>query len=322
MINLGKDLSGRRVLLINLGRMMEVLYSIPFLNVLTANYPEAKFSYLLGYEHKEILNNAFELDRLVLYNKEGLKDINSSSNVLSKSSYLQLFTWLRKENFDYIIDLAPSLQTTLLQSLKFKTEKIKVKDSNQHLSQRYLSVLDFFAIEEEFFDAKLPGRGIEGDYIERVFNRLVPASSDALIGLIPSFKVEEDWSDKKYTQLSDWINQNLEANLILLGNERLKQRNTQIASNVQDEVIDLTDKLNFKRLEMAIDNLDLVITANPAAIYLAIAREVPVIALAGGFDTDKLSPIKVPNIVLKGSNNQLENLAVSTVGNLIPQLIK
>ena len=319
---MGKDLSGKRVLFINLGTMMEVLYSIPLLNVLTANYSDAEFSYLLADEHKEILNNAFELDRLVVYNKAGLKDVNSSSNVLNKSSFLQLLTWVRKEKFDYIIDLAPSLQTTLLQSLKFKTEKIKVKDSNQHLSQRYLSVLDFFAIEEEFFDAKLPGRGIEGDYIERVFNRLLPASSNPLIGVIPSFKAERDWSDKKYTQLCDWINQNSAANLILLGNEKLKQRNAQIASNVQDEVIDITAKLNFKRLEMAIANLDLVITANPAAIYLATAREIPVIALDGGFDIDKLSPIKVPNIILKGSNNQLENLDVSTVGNFIPQLIQ
>ncbi len=318
---MGENLNGKRILFINLGTMMEVLYSIPMFNVLTDNYPSANFYYLLDSEHKEILNKAVELDKLIVYNKSGLIDVHNNSKILNKSSYLKLFNWVRGEKFDYIIDLAPSFKSSFLQFLKLTAKKIKVKEDNQHLSQRYLSILDLFELEHNYFNASLPGRGIEGDYIKRVFNRLLPNDSNLLVGIAPASNRDGDWPDKKYTQLCDWINQNLDANLLLLGRDSLKQRNAQIASNVKDEVIDITNKLNLKRLEVAISNLDLLITANPAAIYLAAANCIPVIALAGGFNIDKLSPIKVPNIVLKGSNNQLENLDVTTVGDMIPQLI-
>lgn len=279
----------KRILVVNVNWLGDVIFSAPVFQALKRHYPQATISCLAVPRVVPILERMAGVDEILTYDEDG-----RHKGFLGKLSLIQQ---LRRQKFDAAFFLHRSLTRTLLVWLagvpirigyatakrkRFLTHPLKKKEG-AHRSDEYLNVLEEFDIPVTDRTVRLTACSQERDSMKKRLEACGVSANDKLAVI----NVGANWELKK------WPTQNY-AHLIedLLQRDRWKvvlsssAEDAPIAGEitraiVHPSLIDFAGQTTLPQLFALLERADLLVSADSGPLHIANSLGTAVIGVFG-----------------------------------------
>lgn len=282
-----KLINVKKILVIRLDHIGDVITSIPALRALRKHYSKAHITIVVRSLTKEIIENCPYIDEIIVYDPfwyRGKKNLNILSHI-------KFIHGLRKQKFDLAIDLRGELRNIIL---AYKTKSryrlaydVKGGDfllthigdykDNIHIIDRNLNLLKKIGINSndrrlELFIARKEKKFIDdllNNYKIKKFVIIHPGSGGNL----------KLWDNKKFANIGDYLSRKY--NVIITGSKNEELIVNEIISNMDKKPINLIGKLSLNQLAELIRRAELFISPDSGPMHIAKAVNTKLIALFG-----------------------------------------
>lgn len=299
----------KRFLIINPFGIGDVLFTTPVISVLREKYPDCVIGYWCNERVAPLLKSDTKINMLFPLSRGDIKRIYKG--IEKVLVLIKLIRQIRREKFDVAFDFSLDSRYGLWSKLagikkrigfdykergRFLTDKIALGGySDKHVVDYYLDLLKFADIrisidipyslvvsKESSTKAKdiLSGRGIK--------------PSDLVIGMAMGGgaswgrdAIYKQWPAEKFAQVAQRLVKDLKAKVILLGSSDEKKLADKIKN---DEMLDLTGKLNLEELAAVIKELKLLVCNDGGPLHMAAALGVKTVSIFGPVDEKVYGP--------------------------------
>nr|MBM3254158.1 glycosyltransferase family 9 protein [Candidatus Omnitrophota bacterium] len=282
---------GKRILIIKLGSIGDVLRTTPLLYGIKNKYPESHITWLTNSESVLMLEGNNLIDRLLVYNLDSalrlqVEEFGIVINLDKEKNAASLAELIKaKEKFGYGLNKEGNLYPLnreaeygfslgLLDELKFRVNK----KSYQEIIFETIGLA--FGNEEYILNLDKSQKNFRDNFLnKRSLNK-----NDFKIGLNTGCGLVfpyKKWTESGFTELIDILDRKLNVKILLLGGANEEMRNKEILSKTTAKILDTGHNNNLKEFIAIVDCCDLIVTADTLALHLAIALKKKVVALFG-----------------------------------------
>jgi lipopolysaccharide heptosyltransferase I len=301
-----------KILIVQPSRLGDIVFSLPVVTALKKKYPHAKISWLVDERCADILQGHPDIDNLIIWDRKKR----------NFKYYKDLAKQLRGYKFDLSIDLHGLFKSAAF--VKLAGAKFKIASSSTN-GMRELSWLfskeiktpeTCHCVDRHFEVAKF--LGIEGtpefkiyvsDEDKNITQKILTDSGAILSKPVIVIHIGGGWASRRwgienFSALIDKINENLDANIVLIGGKEggksEKGLNDKLKDLTKTKFIDLTDKLTLKQL-CALFLMTKVVVANDSGpMHIASAAlNVATIGLLGPTNAKKTRPYGSNSITIQ-----------------------
>ncbi|MBN1914055.1 MAG: lipopolysaccharide heptosyltransferase II [Candidatus Omnitrophica bacterium] len=275
-----------KVLFITLSNIGDAILTLPALDYLRQNFPDARFTVLSSPRPSVIFSDNPLISKLIIYDKHAqLKD------------KVKLFFELKKERFDLIADFRNSLFGLFLPA-SYKTPLfLNIPSNIKHMKNRHLFKVKSQKAKgksDDFSEAPKTSINIcpvDETYIKNILNDNGIKDTDKLIVIASGARSHvKRWAQEKFSALIDALAADPKLKMVLVGDKEDLPVNKRIVSLCRNQVLDLTGKTDLARLAGLLKRSALLITNDSASLHLASYLNTPVVAIFGPTDELKYGP--------------------------------
>ncbi|MFH1061522.1 MAG: lipopolysaccharide heptosyltransferase II [Candidatus Omnitrophota bacterium] len=287
----------KRILIIKLGALGDVILISPALKAIREKFPDAYISLLVKNEFKSIVQRCPYIDNLIVLKKKELGHI------------LKRVLFLRKREFDISIDFQNnnlshfiSFAAGIKQRYGYKNKKMGFLLNNPSLFTnpdcdpvthqfRMLKKLDIPEPTDKKINLWIAERDKESidEFLkDNWFNQDQP-----LVGINPFASQRwntKSWSAENYAMVADMLSNKFHARIVFTGtaNERMKIK--QIISLTSCKPINAAGKTTIMELAALIKKCSVLISVDSAPLHISAAVNTPFVALFGPTDPARHLP--------------------------------
>ncbi len=337
----------KKILVIQLGDIGDVVWAIPTFWSLKAAFPQASLSVLVRNHNGDFLSDDSHIDKIFTVTTQ------------SVFSGLQLVRNLRREKFDLLFDLRSDDRGAFISF--FSGAKIKAAKYYSTIPWRnriFTHLIDPLPAKERILGAAEQSLGIirgfgikESTSIPRIF--VAEKLKNEMSKLLIEEKVEtkngwvsinpfsrwayKEWDINKWKQLAFFIWQTYKMPVIINGSAAEKKRADELAFESKSPIHNLAGKTTLREMAALLQMSRLHIGVDSAAPHIAAAVGTPTITIYGPSDWRDWAPIGDKNMVVlpdmdcvpcrkkgcdgKGRSICLENLPVEKVQNAVETML-
>lgn len=278
----------KRILLIKLRYLGDVVLSTPILSSLRRQFPKARITFLVNAGTEEILHGNSHVDDVWVVPRDSL--IQQS----------QLIMKLRRAGFDAVLDLTDGDRSAFLSWVtgapvrlgfnrdrlwrgKFYSQTIRSAYGSMHMVEYHAQILRALGISESVGD---PEMAVNAD-AERFVQQLLDSrglQSSSLILLYPSARyVFKTWPLERFAALANWFAQK-GFQVALVGDQREASLGQQIMNMTAHKPVNLMGHTNLSTLSSLMKQSVLVVGNDGGPLHIAAAVGCRVIGLFGPTD--------------------------------------
>lgn len=286
----------KKILFVQLSALGDTILAIPTVRALRQNFPHAELSFLASPTNLSYLKRCPYIDRHILF----------------RYPLYQLIRTLRRERFDWVIDLEHWSRFSVL--LAYATGAPRLAGfSAAHQYRHYLftdivphipgnhEVLNFLSMAHQLgCDTQATELAVWIDETEREWCQTVLAQehinlSDLLVVLHPEAgrrgEPRRRWPLEHYVTLVDTLAARYDAQIVLTGAPDEISVSEWIAERTAHKTLCLAGKTQVNQLAALFASADLVISGNCGPMHLAAAAGAPVIAIHGPTNSAQWGPL-------------------------------
>lgn len=275
-----------KILFITLSNIGDVVLTLPALDYLRANFPQAEITVMAGPRAAGIFKGNPAIAKLTVYDKH-----------ISLREKVKLLRNLRNEKFDCVIDLRNSLFGVLIPA-KYKTSPfLFVPKRLRHMKERHLykvkqsvSVVtaDKPAVEVGDFLFSSPG---DQAYINNLLAGNDIRSGNDIAVISPGARSHiKRWAKEKFVRLIDSLIAEFNMKVILAGDKDDSPAAQYIAENCKYPVLNLSGRTDLAQLIALLKKANLVITNDSSVLHLSSYLNRNIIAIFGSTDDSRYGP--------------------------------
>ncbi len=320
----------KKILFITLSNFGDVILSLPALDVLRAEYPEAKITVMVGPRAAEILKSNPYIHNLIIYDKY--------ARLRGKIS---LFFELKKQRFDIIIDLRNTLFGALLPA-QFKTSPflyvpVGIKHMKEKNLYRLKKALRYKGSWQTGKEKLIYISQEDMNYINALLQKNNITNHDKIIVVSPAAGGRtRRWGREKFVQLCQRLSGKYA--VILIGRKDDEPLTGYIQSNCTGgKIFDFAGLTNLTQLAVLLKRASLAVVCDTGTLQLASYLDVPIVALFGPSDEQRYGPWSSKSKVIIGKASCrpcrkpdckfdtiecMHSISVDEVLDLIPGLIE
>lgn len=302
----------RRILIIKLGAIGDVLHSLPVLSTLRSIFPEAHIGWVVEQKSLPILQGNPDLDELILLERQRLKG-------WTNLAYLR--EWrrhLRSRQFDTVLDLHNLLKSGVIALMSgagvrigfrkwregnflFMNHWIQPELRHQHAVDKYLSLLTGLGIDEMKWDRRFPlnwNSEVEL-FVDHFFREHQQHHGERWVAINPGASwPSKRWPPDRYAEVGDALVKKFRVRvLILWGPEEYSLAESVGKSMTQKSV--LAPKASIKQVMALIRRCRLLISGDTGPVHIAAALGVPTVTLFGPSNPFRNGPFGQGNRIIK-----------------------
>jgi lipopolysaccharide heptosyltransferase II len=330
----------KKVLVINLTRMGDIVQSVPLLAALKSGEEELHISYLAVTSYSEICRYIPQIDRLIPF------DFNSSVAVSKEAiRYLprrlneidEFIESLRKERFDEVINLSHTRISALIchligapktvgltldaegyrcirhpwaryfftANLNRHYNRFNLVDINRGLASKRADILQ----EKRAESLPIPGEELTlqiPDEIRRQAKRLLrgwPDGTRPKIGFQPGASLAcKRWPAESFVQLGRELITGINAHIAVFGSKSEQDLVLEVCEPLGERAINLAGKTALGELASLLADMDLLITNDTGTQHIAAAVGTPVLSLCfGSALSHETGPYGSDHVVMESS---------------------
>lgn len=285
----------RNILVIDFGQLGDVVLSLPALRAIRRRFPRAKITVAIGKPGGEIVklsgyaNDVLEVDRV------GLRD---GPKLVSIGRIIKFVGQVRKQKFDFVIDLHSLSETNLLGFLSGAPRRLYARRpgrsldvlanfeprpareaKNAHAVDRYLDVIKPLGIENPSRVPALKTAAGANSAVEALLTKEKANSGALLVGIFPGAgNASRRWPLEHFAEVADHLIRNERVRVIVFAGPEERTFVPQMRSLFPPSTIFL-DKLTISQLVSAQARLTLFISNDTGPVHTAAAVGTPVIVI-------------------------------------------
>ncbi len=280
---------GTRILVIKLGATGDVLRTTPILRALKAKYPDSHITWIVEPISAPLLKSNPLIDRVLTPNFETLSRLHVEEfdlmlcldKVEAATSLAMLCKASEKRGFGLtprgtLTILNPQAEFALLMGV---SDHLKFHENQKAYQQIVFEAVGFpfqnepYVLELEA-DAQSFARGFYA--ANDLKSPVVGLNTGAGTGF-----AGKAWRVEKWAALARRAQSELGAKVLLLGGPQERERNAEIVARAADAVVDGGTGNTLPQFIALVDGCDAVVTGDTTGMHVAIARQVPTVALFG-----------------------------------------
>lgn len=278
-----------KILIITLSNLGDVLLTTPVVYTLRKQFPNSRISVMVGPRAKEVFENDPFVNEIIIFDKKS-----------KLSQKLKLAFFVKKENFDMIVDLRNTLFGAFSNAKIATPILIKKEKGGMHMIDVHLSKLKLLEIDTKDAQCYISVGAEEEKYVDGLLEKAGLKTKEGFVVISPGAKSHiKRWTISGFAAVCDIISEKLEKEVILVGTAEDRQVINSILEKARTRPFDFCLKTNFKQLACLIKRSCLLITNDSAPLHLAACLGKPVVAIFGPTDPNKYGPIGINGIVIK-----------------------
>ena len=279
-----------KILFITLSNIGDCILSLPVLDALHNEYPDALISCLVPERPKEIFSNNPAVDKVIIFDKHA-----------RLADKIKLFFSLSRERFDIVVDLRNSFFGAFLPAKKRSSPLRFIPANFKHMKDKHLFWSGFSGYP--FRDKKQQSLVIapeDVNYINGILKERKLSGSAKLIVVAPGARSQvKRWDKHNFSQLCSRLVQD-GWDVALAGDKADEPSCSYICQeNNTDRILNLCAKTSISQLAVLLKSARLLVTNDSAIMHLASYLNVSVAAIFGPTDENKYGPWSKDKAVIK-----------------------
>jgi 3-deoxy-D-manno-octulosonic-acid transferase/heptosyltransferase-1 len=288
------------ILIVKLSAIGDVVHTLPLLEVLRTNFPQARIDWVVEEEAGQIIKGHPMLDHvLVSRRKAWQKNIaKPRERTAALHEVLRFIRELRSHKYDLVIDLHGLFKSGILTGLSkakrkigftggregsslFLTERPYYVDYDQHALDRYLRTIDYLGCTMYPWKGDIPVEPSDKDTIENFMleNNL---QTKRLVAINPMARWKTKlWEPDRFTLLADIVQKELNLKVVFTGSQQDRVVIDEIVGGMKTIPLDLAGRTTLKALAYLYSKCELLITTDTGPMHMAAAMGCSVVALFG-----------------------------------------
>lgn len=285
----------RNILVIDFGQLGDVVMSLPALRAIREKFPYAKITIAVGKPGKELLNLCGYANEILEVDRVALRD---GATLVSIGRIAKFVSQVRKQKFDFVIDLHSYYETNLLGFLSGAPQRLYSRRENRsldflgnfkpqparerttaHLVDRYLDILKPLGIENAPRTPVLKTRPADDKAVEAMLKKEKAQSRELLVGIFPGAgNASRVWPMEKFAEVADHLIRNDRVRVIVFAGPEERAQVPQMRSVFPSGTI-FFDRLTIPQLASAQARLTLFISNDTGPAHIAAAVGTPVVVI-------------------------------------------
>ncbi len=301
-----RQCSARNILIIKPSALGDVVQSLPVLGPLRAHFPDARITWVIRDDLRELVDGHPLLDTCLLYKRTGgLRECGT------------LLRTLRREHFDLVIDLQGLLRSAVMTAVTRAPLCVGLENSREgshHTHNLVLPQTDRLAPAHARYWQVAEALGRGGDpQLARLpisaaaqeWARDITADRAHPLLAVHAGAMWETkrWPVKSFAVVAARAARDLGASLLLVGGKSEQATSSHMLSLLRDlspqsDVRDLTGRTGIGQLAAVLERADLLLTGDSGPMHLAAAVGTPVVGLFTSTDPVISGPREVMHTLL------------------------
>lgn len=305
-------------MIVKLSAIGDVVHSLPLLEVLRHNYPDATIDWLVEEEAGQVIEGHEALDHIIvsrrkIWQKEVFKP--GKQWAISRE-IVRLIRELRSKEYDLVIDLQGLLKSGILTGLCrgkrkigftggregssfFLTEKPYEVDYDKHALDRYLMTADFLGCEVNSWKSHIPLGPEDKKPIDDLIHER-DLHQERLVAINPMARWKTKlWGTKRFSELAERIHKSLSCDIIFTGGGADRSVVNEIIHGMAYKPINLAGETSLKGLAYLYSRCRLLVTTDTGPMHIAAAMGCPVVALFGPTAPWRTGPYGEGHVVIR-----------------------
>ena len=281
----------RRILVIRLDRLGDVVLSLPVVQVLRKRYPEAFIAMMVRSAWRDIVEGHPSLNAAILYDKEG------AHRTIRQT--IRFAHQLRRFQLDTALILHPTYRSHWIAWFAGIPVRIgynrkggyllthrlphRKQEGNQHEARFSLEMLQPLGIVER--DIPLPQIPVHTQAQHQIATLLADAGispTDTLIAIHPSASCpSKRWNPERFAQVSDRLVAAHQVKVCLVAGATEAYAAALVEKSMRSVVLNLAGRLSLSQLAALLHRCQLLLSNDSGPIHVAAALGVPVVDIFG-----------------------------------------
>lgn len=307
----------RNILVIDFGQLGDIVMSLPALKAIRERFPHAKITVAVGKPGKELLNLCSYANEILEVDRVALRD---GPTLLSIGKIAKFVAQVRKEKFDFVIDLHSYYETNILGFLSGAPHRLYSRRENRsldflsnfkpqparertsaHLVDRYLDMLKPLGIENVSRTPVLKTTPGDDQAVETMLKKEKAHSRELLVGIFPGAgNASRLWPLEKFAEVADHLIRNDRVRVIVFAGPEERALVPQMRTVFPAGTI-FFDRLTIPQLAAAQARLTLFISNDTGPAHIAAAVGTPVVVILDQPKLNSFLPVGEQNRFIPGS---------------------
>lgn len=297
----------KRILIIKLGAVGDVIHALPVLETLRSCFPQAYIGWAVEEAAAPILEGNPALSELILLER---KKLRGASGLAYFRRWLQT---LRAKRFDAVLDLHNLFKSGLIgyasgapmrigfRKLRegnfiFMNRWVKPAARHRHAVEKYLGLLEPLGIQETQWVVRFPlvWNSRDEDWIERYWTQQGfgrdGSKQETVVAVNPGAHwPSKRWRPDRYAEVADRVVKDHRVRVMVLWGPGERPLADRIAQAMREKSM-IAPETTLKQLMALINRCRLLITGDTGPLHIAAALGVPTVSLFGPSDPTRNGP--------------------------------
>ncbi len=297
----------KKFLIINPFGIGDVLFTTPVIRAIKDNQPDSIIGYWCNERVGGLLKNNPRIDKIFALSRGDLKRLYHKSRREGLCKFMNLAHKIKKEGFDISLDVSLDHRYSLISKLagikkrigfnykkrgRFLTDKIDIAGyQDKHVVEYYLGLLKLLSINPqdkrlELFITK-EDKKLSLDLLKSIGIN----NGDLVIGIAAGAgaswgpdAVFKHWPAVRFAQLADKLINDLNAKILILGDESDRHIADTIADAMNSKPMVLAGKTTLGELIAIINDLHILVTNDGGPLHIAVALGKKTVSFFGPVD--------------------------------------
>ena len=325
----------RNILVIDFGQLGDVVLSVPALRAIREKFRDARITVAVGKPGADIIALCGYANSTIVVDRVALRD---GPKLISVAKILKLVKDVRRQQFDFVIDLHSLSETNLLgffsgaayrlysrrpgRSLNFLSNfrpGPPTEDNTKHFAERYLDVLRPLDIKGVSPIPRLRTRLADDLAVDKMLRREKGNLEAPLVGLFPGAgHPGRRWPLERFAALADHLIRNEKVRVVVFAGPEEKQLIQEIRKQFPPAAI-LFDHLTIPQLASAQAKLSVFVSNDTGPLHLAAAVGTSVVMLMDRPTPNSFVPLEQHHRAVYGK--KVEELELSEVYKVTCELL-
>jgi lipopolysaccharide heptosyltransferase I len=291
------------ILIVKLSAIGDVIHTLPALNAVRKQYPDAHITWLVEEAAAVLLEGHEALDRVIVSKrKHWIRDLGTFRRNHAVREICGFIRKLRDTKYDMILDFQALFKSGVLIGLArggrkigfdkgmehqeysyiFLNERVPPVDMEVHALTRGMMLLESIGIQFREVVFNLPVSDQDRNIANDLLMQHGIKTPELLVAINPMAKWETKlWDNLKFSNLADRLIEQANADVIFTGSQEDSEAIEDIISNMKSEAANLSGKTDLKTLAALYEKASIVVSTDTGPMHLAAAIGTPVVALFG-----------------------------------------
>ena len=296
-----KDFAPKRILVVKLDHLGDVLLATPVFSNLRQAYPNAELHALTGAWSRVVLERHPDVGKVIEYNSP---TFCRTGKPTSLKETFQLYRQLRHEKYDLMVELRSDWRIVWFSFLRLTPKRLdraslqvanklgSVQFSGTHETTRNLDVLKQAGIATPVQTTTFSVPAKDKEWASDFLTAHQIGREQPLIAIHPGSPIAlKRWLPERYAELADWLIARKGARVLFVGVKDEIQIITEIQERMQGESINVAGETTLTQLASILHTCKVFIGNDSGPMHLAAAVGIPTIGLYGPGDPTRFGPV-------------------------------